>query len=544
MSSRSTGSPYKTSSPGDESWDAIVIGSGMGGLAAAALLARHAGKRVLVLERHYVAGGFTHVFHRPGYEWDVGVHYIGETQSPDSPVRAMFDHLSEGRLEWNSMPDVYDRIRIGDREYEFVAGISKFRERMKSYFPSDAVAIDRYVAAVLACSQLVGRFFAGKALPPAIGRLAGGFLRAPFFRWSDRTTAEILGQITQNRELIGVLTAQWGNYGLPPSQSSFAAHVITTAAHFLGGGSYPIGGASSIAASIVPVIENTGGKILVSAEVDEILLDRRGRAAGVRMRDGREVRTELVISDAGATSTYRRLLPRSAPGVASVLDELRPLAASMSYVCLYAGLKQSAAELGFDGANLWVHPGYDHDANFARSLEQPFRPPVVFISFPSAKDPDFARRHPGRATIEVIAPVRYEWFRSWENSRWKKRGADYDGLKETLTAKLQAELESQVPAVRGKLDYVELSTPLSTRHFMNSACGEAYGFAATPARFRARCLAPRTPVRNLYLTGQDACILGVTGAMSGGFLCASAILGRNLMSLATKSAQAARKAAA
>ncbi len=61
--------------PPDGEWDAIMIGSGMGALAAAALLALRAGKRVLVLERHYTAGGFTHVFHRPGYDWDVGVHY-------------------------------------------------------------------------------------------------------------------------------------------------------------------------------------------------------------------------------------------------------------------------------------------------------------------------------------------------------------------------------------------------------------------------------------------------------------------------------------
>src|SRR5271165_5891211 len=86
------GSSYRQNPVADQ-WDAIVIGSGIGGLAAAALLAKHGGKRVLVLERHYVAGGFTHVFHRPGYEWDVGVHYIGETRSVASPVRAAFDHL-------------------------------------------------------------------------------------------------------------------------------------------------------------------------------------------------------------------------------------------------------------------------------------------------------------------------------------------------------------------------------------------------------------------------------------------------------------------
>src|SRR5579862_4083161 len=107
----------------DQNWDAIVIGSGIGGLTAAALLSKHSGKRVLVLERHYTAGGFTHSFHRPGYVWDVGVHYVGEMQDPASLVRAAFDHLTEGQLHWQPMPDVYDRIVIGGRTFDFPKGL-------------------------------------------------------------------------------------------------------------------------------------------------------------------------------------------------------------------------------------------------------------------------------------------------------------------------------------------------------------------------------------------------------------------------------------
>ena len=113
--SRRTAQPYKRH-PVTDHYDAIVIGSGIGGLACAAMLAKHGDKKVLVLERHYTPGGYTHVFHRPGYEWDVGVHYVGDV-SPGSPTRRVFDDISDGRIEWADMGDVYDRVMIdGDMD--------------------------------------------------------------------------------------------------------------------------------------------------------------------------------------------------------------------------------------------------------------------------------------------------------------------------------------------------------------------------------------------------------------------------------------------
>jgi len=216
----------------------------------------------------------------------------------------------------------------------------------------------------------------------------------------------------------------------------------------------------------------------------------------------------------------------------------------MAHLCLYAGVKQSAAELGLTGTNLWVHPTADHDANLARFSSDRSAPlPLMFISSPSSKDPDFERRHPGRATLEVVCPAPYDWFAQWEDRRWKRRGEDYDVIKQELTERLKSALEEQVPSVRGKLDVVELSTPLSTRHFMNYQHGEAYGVSATPARFGLRCLTPQTAVRNLYLTGQDVCTLGVAGALMGGVLTASAALGRNLLSVVSKPERQTKAAA-
>ena len=107
--------------------------------------------RVLVLERHYTAGGFTHTFRRRGFEWDVGVHYIGQMGNANTLIRRIFDDITEARLEWADMGDVYDRVIIGDDTYDFVKGPTQFRDRICSYFPEETEAIDRYLEAVKLC---------------------------------------------------------------------------------------------------------------------------------------------------------------------------------------------------------------------------------------------------------------------------------------------------------------------------------------------------------------------------------------------------------
>ena len=394
---------------------------------------------------------------------------------------------------------------------------------MKRYFPQEASATDRYIDAVISMHKAIGLYFAEKAIPRFLARFAGGLMRARFLRGARRTTLEVLRGFTTNPDWIGLVAAQWGDYGLPPAQSSFGIHAII-AAHYFEGASYPVGGAESIAQTIAPLIERTGGQIVISAEVAEIVI-KNGKAVGVRMADGREFRSGLVISDAGARNTFDRLVRAEQPE----RSELRRIPPSLAHLSLYVGVQQSAAELGLNGTNLWVHPTPDHDANWAHFVKDPSAPfPLLFISFPSAKDPEFERKYPGRATLEVVTLVPYDWFARWESSRWKRRAEDYEAFKKKLATRLQSELERLVPAVAGKIDHAELSTPLSTRHFMNYEHGEAYGLAATPERFISRALTPHTSVPGLYLTGQDVVTLGVAGALFGGLATASAVLGKNL----------------
>lgn len=513
--------------PPEGNFEAIVIGSGMGGLAAAAILAKHGGKRVLVLERHYTPGGYTHVFRRADYEWDVGLHYIGQVHDPLSETRRVFDDITDGKLTWARMPEVYDRIIIGDRAYDLCAGADRLRDNLRRYFSQEGPAIERYLRTIRACVRASRLYFLEKVIPAPLARFLGPLMRVPFLRYARRTTLEALQDLTRNRELIAVLTGQYGDYGLPPAQSSFAMHAAVVA-HYLEGASYPVGGAGQIAATVVPVIEAAGGAVLVSAEVREILVEG-GRAAGVRMADGRDVRARVVISDAGVANTFGRLLPENIAARTGIGETLGRLAPSVSHLCLYVGLKHTAEELGLSGTNLWIYPDADHDANFARFLRDPGSPfPSVYISFPSAKDPSFQDRFPGRATIEVITLGPYEWFQPWAETRWKRRGAEYEHFKAQFAERLLDHLYVLVPRVRGKVDYSELSSPLTTRHFSGHPHGEMYGLSPTPERFRMR-LRAQTAVRGLFLTGQDLAMAGVVGAMYGGVLAASAVLRRNIL---------------
>ena len=243
-----------------ESYDVIIIGSGIGGLCSAALLSMK-GKKVLVLEKHFKIGGWTHTFRRKNYEWDVGIHYIGKVHKPENPIRKLFDLISDGKLEWCQMNKNYDRIIFPDQCYDFVAPRDQFINNMLSYFPDEESAIKQYMKLLDETVKSSRNYFTNKAIPGWIGSISYQLMNRKFFKYSDRTTLDVLSSLTNNKKLIGVLTGQWGDYGLPPGQSSFAMHALV-AHHYLDGGNYPRGTSRKIAETISDFIEKNGGKLL------------------------------------------------------------------------------------------------------------------------------------------------------------------------------------------------------------------------------------------------------------------------------------------
>jgi all-trans-retinol 13,14-reductase len=210
------------------------------------------------------------------------------------------------------------------------------------------------------------------------------------------------------------------------------------------------------------------------------------------------------------------------------LNKVKP---SVAHGCLYIGLNGTSEELDLPKNNLWIYPdNIDHDTaveNYLNDNHSDF--PLVYISFASSKDPTWQSRYPGKSTIDVITLLPYENFTKWEGSRWMKRGDEYNNVKEKISQRLLKHLYDHLPQLKGKIDTYELSSPLTTKNFVNYNKGELYGLDHTPSRFNQKFLRPKTPIKNFYLTGQDIVSAGVGGALFSGLITAASITGINFM---------------
>ncbi len=506
------------------SYDTIIIGSGMGGLTCASILAQ-AGQKVLVLERHYTAGGFTHTFQRKGYEWDVGVHYIGEVHRPHSSIRRIFDYISHGNLKWAEMPEVYDKVIIAGENFDYIKGEQAFLNKMVTYFPTEEDAIHKYLQLVKKAARSVSPHFGLNSLPSALATTLRPFVAKEFRHFAALKTQDVLRSLTKNKKLEAVLTGQWGDYGLPPSQSSFVMHAMV-ARHYLNGAAYPVGGSRAIAEKIAEVLSRHGADLVTGAEVKNIIC-RGNQAIGVNLANGTAIYAKRIISAVGVCNTFNHLLTSDTPHVTYYRQKIKKIPQSIAHLGLYIGLKHDLSQLNIPASNLWIYESENHDEVYANMNAQEFNGkfPLVYISFPSSKDPEWNKNYPGKSTIEMVVPAPYKWFEKWRATPWQKRGDDYKQFKEQITDSLLAMLYKRFPELDGKIHYSELSTPLSTENFCNYTKGEIYGLDHTPERFQQNWLRSDTKIQNLFITGQDIVSCGVSGALIAGVLTSARILG-------------------
>ncbi len=510
-----------------QDYDAIVIGSGIGGMAAAGLLAGVAHKRVLVLEKHTEPGGQTHVFRRDGASWDVGVHYVGAVE-PGSQARAYFDYLSGGTLRWNRMPESFDRYIYPKLQFATPADPAQYAQMLIAAFPDEARAIRQYFRDIRKSARWTVLGFVRAMVPRFIAPLLG-LLQELTNKLPTQTTKAYLDAHFRSPQLRALLVSLWGDYGLPPSRSAFAIHALITQ-HYFHGGWFPDGGSSHIARSFEGGIEARGGSIRVAQEVVDIVVEN-GRAVGVRVIDRRGpqptercYRAPIVISNVGARPTFEKLLSTSGAvgaATAALRAEINQMGVGLSTVTLYLRLQADARTLGVQGENFWINTGLDHDNVGEHSADVlAGQPHCVFVSFPSIKAGD-GRFH----TVEITSLVDPQAYQTWRAQPRGNRGADYSALKERIGNGLLALAETAIPGLTALVLYRELSTPLTMEHYTSHPWGAFYGLPATPERYRAKLLGPCTPIRGLFLSGQDVGSVGIVGAMMGGVGAACQALG-------------------
>ena len=519
---------WSKKSPEGATYDVIVIGSGMGGMTTASMLAR-LGQKVLVLEQHYVPGGFTHVFSRKGFTWDVGVHAIGEVTEHAMTGRVL-SWLSQGELTWSSLGSTYEHFHFPDgMTIDFPDNPGQFRQNLIDAFPDEVDSIDAYLAMVRKVAHAMKSYYMARIMPSSVGVVAEKLFARQAQKYLTMTTKEVIDGITDNPRLRAVLCGQWGYYGSVPSKSSFAMQALV-AKHFMWGGYYPDGGSAEIARTLLKTVADNGGWTRICADVEEILVED-GVAVGVRV-NGEELRAPRIVSACGILSTVERLLP--APyNQAKWAQETKELDPAPAHLCLYLGFEGDIREGGASGANEWFYDTWDMETgDWLIDADAPVgESHCLYCSFPSLKDPRHDAGPDERHTGEVVTFVPYELFEKWEDSRWRKRGDEYDALKKRIHDAMLKQYFKKMPELEKYLVYSELSTPISTHWFCRPMRGSIYGLEPTPERFGNPALRPRSEVKNLFFSGCEVTTVGVMGAMMGGLLCAAAMEPRGVFNV-------------
>ena len=507
-------------------FDVIVVGSGMGGMTTAAALSR-IGKKVLLLEQAQTIGGLTHAFSRNGFSWDVGLHYCG-TFGPDQQAGRMLKWLSDGTIEFHSVGTVYDILHFPEGfEIPVARPAAAYKAELKEQFPDSASEIDAYFEALLSAEEAMHSLAAERAMPESIRNAHRWWNRKRFQRWFGRTTSEVISDLITDPKLAAVLSAQWGTYGGKPTEASFGVHALIIG-HYLEGAYYPVGGAAAIAKGLVPVIEAAGGRARAGTPVTDILLED-GKAVGVRTSSGDEFRAPVIVSGVGAGETVKHLLPPDVRQQAWA-SEIATYKPSICHFQIFLGLEGDIAALGANRANHWYYDSWDtNDAIWSTAEDDPV--PMLFVSFPTLKDPAHDPGPSNRHTAELLVWADWSSVAEFAAQGTEALASEWADFKQGIESRLMACFAAKFPALAPLVVYQELGTPLATASFTGHEKGAFYGLETTPRRILSDALSARTPVPGLFLTGQDVMTPGIAGALAGGLLGAAAIDPRVLQHL-------------
>jgi len=501
-----------TSSP-TNTWDVIVIGSGIGGLVTASQLAAK-GARTLVLERYLIPGGSGGSFRREGYTFDVGASMIfgfGERGHTNLLTRALADvgqHCATvpdpAQLEYHLPGGLNVAV---DRDYDH------FIARLSALFPHEAKGIRAFYDT---CWQVFNCLDAMPLLSledPAY--LAKVFFRAPLAclglaRWLPFNVGDVARKHIRDPQLLKLIDMECFCWSVMPADLTpmINAGMVFSDRH-AGGINYPKGGVGVIAEKLVAGLESHGGAIRYKARVTKVLIEN-GVATGVQLASGEQLRARRVVSNATRWDTFSGDNP--APGLVDAAHTPRAETTwrrrykpSPSFLSLHLGVEASVVPEGFHCHHLLLEDWDDMEAEQG----------VVFVSIPTLLDPSLAPE--GRHIVHTFTPSDIQHWRSLSPSAYRAK-------KQADAQRLVQRLEAILPGLGAAIRHREIGTPRTHRRFLGRM-GGTYG--PIPA-LRLPGLLPmpfnRTGLQGLYCVG-DSCFpgQGLNAVAFSGFACAHRI---------------------
>ena len=478
-----------------DSFDAVVIGAGLGGLSCAGALARQ-GFKPLVLEQHDKPGGYATSFKRPGgFEFDVSLHStgVGERNGLHNLIPG-FPEIKE--VEFVPHPTLYRAIfpqhdlRVPNRD------LPAYLAMLKKSFPEESAGIDALFVDMKGVSEEIGRLRTSQG-PVDMSRFPVEFPHV--MRFSASTWGQIVDAHLKDAKLKAIVSTQWGYYGLPPSKLASIYYALPYYSYLTGGGFYPKGRSQTISNALVRFIEERGGKVQLNSRVERILV-KDEKAYGVRTAAGQEFLGRAVVSNANAYDTFHTLLEKD-EHLHDYLARMDTFSVSLSCFQVFLGLKSDLVrDVNLTDSEIFFSTGYDPEAEYEGARTADFSNPGYGLALYDNVFPGYSPK--GKNTMNLLVLQGYDHWKPYEADYRKGDKAAYRKEKLRMADILIHKAEkSLLPGLSKAIEVMEVGTPLTNARYTGNYRGAIYGWDETLDNSNPRRLPHTTPIKNLYLSG-------------------------------------------